>query len=49
VNFYLRHHLPPIVNGVVVCGTFGVLYFAATLTLGVPEARATLSRFTRKR
>jgi len=47
VNFYLRHHLLPIINGAVVCGAFGVLYFAATLALGVPEARATLSRFTR--
>ncbi|HEX3108289.1 MAG TPA: murein biosynthesis integral membrane protein MurJ, partial [Thermoanaerobaculia bacterium] len=48
VNFYLRHHVPPIVNGAVVCGAFGVLYFAATIALGVPEARATLSRFTKK-
>lgn len=47
VNFYLRHHLPPIINGAVVCGAFGVLYFAATIALGVPEARATLSRFKR--
>jgi putative peptidoglycan lipid II flippase len=48
VNFYLRHHVPPIINGAVVCGAFGVLYFAATIALGVPEARATLSRFTKK-
>ncbi|HEV8435010.1 MAG TPA: murein biosynthesis integral membrane protein MurJ [Thermoanaerobaculia bacterium] len=48
VNFYLRHHLLPIINGAVVCGAFGVLYFAATIALGVPEARATLSRFTKR-
>jgi putative peptidoglycan lipid II flippase len=48
VNFFLRHHVPPIVNGVVVCGTFGVLYFGAAIVLGVPEARATLSRFTKR-
>ena len=48
VNFYVRHHLSPIPNGIVVCGAFGVLYFAATIALGVPEARATLSRFTKK-
>ncbi len=46
-NFYLRHHLPPIANGALVCATFGTLYFAATIALGVPEARATLSRFTK--
>lgn len=47
VNFYLRHHLTPILNGAVVCGTFGILYFGAAIVLGVPEARATLSRFKR--
>jgi hypothetical protein len=31
-----------------ICGGFGVLYFAATIALGVPEARATLQRFTRR-
>ena len=48
LNFYLRQHVPPLVNGAIVCGTFGVLYFAATLALGVPEARATLSRFKKR-
>jgi putative peptidoglycan lipid II flippase len=47
VNLYLLHRLAPIPNGVVVCGVFGVIYFGATLVLGVPEARATLSRFSR--
>lgn len=48
VNLYLLHRLPPIPNGVVVCGVFGVIYFGATIALGVPEARATLSRFSRR-
>jgi len=48
VNLYLLHRLVPILNGVVVCGVFGAIYFAATIALGVPEARATLSRFSRK-
>jgi putative peptidoglycan lipid II flippase len=48
VNIYLLHRLSPIPNGIVVCGTFGVLYFGATIALGVPEARATLSRFSRR-
>jgi putative peptidoglycan lipid II flippase len=48
VNLYLLHRLPPIPNGIAVCGTFGVVYFAATLALGVPEARGTLSRFSRR-
>jgi putative peptidoglycan lipid II flippase len=47
-NRYSMSRLPPIPNGVVICGLFGVVYFAATLFLAVPEARATLSRFVRR-
>ena len=47
LNIYLLHRLPPIVNGAVICGVFGVIYFAATIAFAVPEARATLSRFKR--
>jgi putative peptidoglycan lipid II flippase len=47
-NIYLMHRLPPILNGAIVCGVFGVIYFAATIAFGVPEARGTLSRFTRR-
>ena len=36
---------PYIATGVVVCGVFGIVYFAAAMMLGVPEARATISRF----
>jgi putative peptidoglycan lipid II flippase len=49
INIYLWHRLPPIPNGIVVCGVFGAIYFGATIALGVPEARATLSRFSRRR
>jgi len=34
-----------IVEAVIVCGVFGVVYFAAGFLLDVPEARATLGRF----
>jgi putative peptidoglycan lipid II flippase len=46
-NIYLLHAVAPIRNGVLVCGVFGVIYFAATTLFGVPEARATLARFRR--
>ena len=36
-------------QGIVICGIFGVIYFAATIIVGVPEAKATLSRFSRRR
>ena len=47
-NIYLRHRLPPILNGAIVCGVFGVIYVAAAIAFGVPEARGTISRFTRR-
>jgi putative peptidoglycan lipid II flippase len=46
-NVYLLHRLPPIPNGFVICGVFGAIYFGAAIAAGVPEARATLSRFRR--
>ncbi|HKR67158.1 MAG TPA: murein biosynthesis integral membrane protein MurJ [Thermoanaerobaculia bacterium] len=42
------HALPHIVEAMIVAGIFGVLYFAVAMALGVPEARATLGRFTRR-
>ena len=39
---------PKIVEAVVVCGAFGVVYFAAGFLLGLPEVRATLSRVIRR-
>ena len=48
-NIYLLPKLPPIPTGIVICGLFGVIYFAATIIVGVPEAKATLSRFSRRR
>jgi len=42
----LPRFFPHIAIGIIVCGGFGVVYFAATIALGVPEARATLQRFT---
>lgn len=37
-----------ILEAIVVCGAFGVVYFAAAFALRVPEVTATLSRFTRR-
>lgn len=54
VNLYVltRIHLPRIFphvrDGILVCGAFGVVYFAAAIVLGVPEARATIQRFVRR-
>jgi putative peptidoglycan lipid II flippase len=39
----------PLVTAVAVLGTYGVLYFALTMTLGVPEARGALTRVLRRR
>lgn len=36
-----------IAEAAMACGLFGIIYFAATMLLGVPESRATLSRFGR--
>jgi len=47
-NRFTMAHLPPILNGIAICGLFGAVYFAAAIFLGVPEARGTLSRFTRR-
>jgi len=44
---YLPRFLPHIRDGLIVCGIFGVFYFAVTLLLGVPEAKATLARLRR--
>ena len=45
---HLPRILPHIRDGIIVCGVFGVVYFGAAMILGVPEARATLSRFTKR-
>ena len=42
---HLPRFLSHIRDGLIVCGVFGVVYFAMTTLLGVPEARATLARF----
>lgn len=42
---YLPDFLPHIRDGIIVCGIFGIVYFATGIVLGVPEARATLGRF----
>jgi len=42
---HLPHYFTHIRDGIIVCGVFGVVYLAATMLLGVPEARATLGRF----
>jgi len=44
---HLPSILPDIRDGLVVCAVFGVVYFGATMLLGVPEAKATVSRFRR--
>jgi len=45
IGAYLPRVFPNIRNGIIVCGLFGVIYFAATTLLNVPESRATLGRF----
>ncbi len=45
---HLPHILPHIRDGAIVCLVFGFIYFGFTMILGVPEARATLSRFKRR-
>jgi putative peptidoglycan lipid II flippase len=42
---FLPDFMPNIRDGLIVCGIFGVVYFACAMILGVPEARATLGRF----
>jgi putative peptidoglycan lipid II flippase len=44
---YLPRFLPHIRDGLIVCGIFGVIYFGVATLLGVPEAKATLSRLRR--
>ncbi len=44
---HLPHFFPHIRDGIIVCGVFGVVYFAATMLFGVPEARPALARFRR--
>jgi putative peptidoglycan lipid II flippase len=43
-----RMPLPHISEAVVVAGLFGAVYFTTAMLVGVPEARATLSRFTKR-
>ena len=45
---HLPHVLPHIRDGLIVCGVFGVVYFVVAMIAGVPEARATLSRFKKR-
>jgi putative peptidoglycan lipid II flippase len=40
--------LPHIRDGAIICGLFGVVYFAAATILGVPEAKATLGRLRKR-
>jgi putative peptidoglycan lipid II flippase len=40
--------LPHILEAAVLCGIFGLLYFAIALILGVPEVKTTLSRLRRR-
>jgi putative peptidoglycan lipid II flippase len=45
---HLPRVLPHIRDGGLACGIFGVVYFAAAIIFGVPEAKATLGRLRRK-
>jgi putative peptidoglycan lipid II flippase len=47
---HVTPHLPfrHISEAILVSGAFGLVYFGAAIALGVPEARATLQRFTRR-
>ncbi len=44
----LTRGVHPIVSAIVVLGIYGVLYFGATMTLGVPEATAAVRRVIRR-
>jgi putative peptidoglycan lipid II flippase len=48
VATHLPRVLPHVRDGAIVCGIFGVIYFAATLLLQVPEAKATVGRVMRR-
>lgn len=45
---YLPRFLPHVRDGAIVCGIFGVVYFVVAMAVGVPEARATIGRFSRR-
>ena len=47
-DFIANLPLPLILEAIVAAGIFGVLYFGIAAALGVPEVRATLSRFVRR-
>ena len=40
--------LPHILEAMMVAGVFGIIYFAATMILGVEESKATLRRFSKR-
>jgi putative peptidoglycan lipid II flippase len=44
----LRLPLPYISEAIAVAGVFALVYFAATMVVGVPESRATIGRFIRR-
>ncbi len=48
IGSHLPRFLPDIRDGLIVCGVFGIVYFAVAMAAGVPEAKATLSRFARR-
>jgi putative peptidoglycan lipid II flippase len=48
LSAHLPRILPHIRDGLIVCGVFGVVYFLVAMLTGVPEAKATLSRFTKR-
>ncbi|HEX9984741.1 MAG TPA: murein biosynthesis integral membrane protein MurJ [Thermoanaerobaculia bacterium] len=54
-DYYFAHQfsralpMKNVVEAFLVCGLFGVIYFAAGFALKVPEVRATLGRLTRKK
>ncbi len=45
---HLPHIFPHIRDAILVCGLFGVIYFAVAMAAGVPEARATVGRVIRR-
>jgi putative peptidoglycan lipid II flippase len=44
----IRLPLQKLTEAIVACGVFGVVYFGVAFAFGVPEVRATLSRFVRR-
>ncbi|HEX7422211.1 MAG TPA: murein biosynthesis integral membrane protein MurJ [Thermoanaerobaculia bacterium] len=53
LDYFLHPHMhgfpiPHVIEAGIVAGIFGIIYFAATMILGVEESKATLRRFSKR-